>query len=250
MYWAGMPNSGWTRGLKVRDLVRGGKTPRDCTVSAATNWDTNPGCVYDFSASNASTTNLDFTSGPFTVASYGYIYADIAIDTYHTLFARSEYFSESSNNGWALLYQYDANGYEFNFPVSRNSSSNAANNLWSNTTAAQGWWLIVGTSNGTDLRKIYVNGTLAASRATNINPITSAGNLVTDTSNVHANRQAMAWSRCLSDLEVGRLYDTVRRGNPETLNWVSTRVIFTPVPPPGSISVDDGALLYQSRTLW
>ena len=120
---------------------------------------------------NASTADLAFTSGPWTVAGFFYLTALLSPGQFPKTFSRFSYTSESINTGWALQVNGSSNAYEF---ISFNNNATGFYVLGGGTQAV-GTHLMVGTSDGTT-RRLYVDGTQRATSANNPNPAATANN--------------------------------------------------------------------------
>jgi hypothetical protein len=157
------------------DVVR----PRAVTT-AGTRVDIPTGpAIRDFNLAAASATELDFTSGPYSVAAWLYLTAGISSNKFPTIFAKRVYVNESNNQGWELAAT-NSGTPRFSFRSFRNNGS-ASYALDAGTPAA-GLWFIVGTSDGTT-RRLYI----------------------TDTSTVPL-LLGLAWNRELSAREILQLY--------------------------------------------
>ncbi len=177
--------------------------PRAVTTAGTIVADRDGASIRDFALTASAATELDFTSGSFTVAAWVRLTAGITVNKFPTIFARRVYVSESNNQGWELA-AVNGGTPAFSFRAFRNNGF-ASYQLNAGTPAA-GLWFIAGTSNGTT-RRIYVNAVELNNTNLNANPVSSAGNLanITDTDQIPI-LMGMAWARELSVKEISALY--------------------------------------------
>jgi len=153
--------------------------------------------------SNATTSALAFTSGPFTVMSVARI-ADVS--NYWDLFSRLAYSSESVNSGWAIQHRPGSGlGKGIGFVVFNNNGElNYA--LTPGTAATVGDYVVAGVSDGTT-RSLWINGVRANTTTNNPSPASTAGDLASgSTSNVLAVLN-LAWKRALPTDQILAAYD-------------------------------------------
>lgn len=204
-----------SQGLRFMAAVNeGGGSPLDLTnpnrVSSAATWNFAPqGLVArEFSFTNASTTDLNFTTGVFSVAVLYYQPTTLGTGQYSVLFGRDSYISEGANTGWRFLLRNNAGdsfpGYVFDVFANNDFNSYL---LRIAGTPAVGTHLLVGTSDGVT-RRLYLDGFLGASTTLNPAPASSSANLYnTMTAVASAGVYAQwAWNRTLSASEVQLLY--------------------------------------------
>lgn len=123
------------------------------------------GFTIKMSFSNASTTNQAYTSGPFSV---GVACKRPNASTYPIAFSRGRWDGNLNTSGWSIQHFPTSTAWSFN--VGRGDSNYS---LGANVTFAVGTDTVVGTSNGVNQRRIYVNGRLMNSGTNNINPLTT-----------------------------------------------------------------------------
>lgn len=150
---------------------------------------------------NASTTDLAFTSGPWTVAVVGQVYG---VSAQYEMFGRSVYVSESSNQGWAIQSRPTSSATRGLGFVSYNNNAAASYVCTNATLATLGTYVAVGRSNGSNLREVFHNGLRIATNVNNPNPPASAGVLTLGTDNT-TGVIGYAWNRALTNTEIGML---------------------------------------------
>ena len=157
----------------------------------------------------ASTTDLDFTSGPFTAVAFSRLYVLPTGTTLADFIARADYTSESVNHGWQLTalgsgFGPGANRFVW---IVMNNNALTVTRLASATAIAIGDWLIAGTSDGTT-RRIYVNGREEASTTNSPSPAAAVTGQLGATLNggdAYHYWQGV-WARCLTAGEVRQLW--------------------------------------------
>jgi len=166
-----------------------GERPSDFGLATVARWENN------------ATTDLGFTSGPFSIAVINTVFDNTG---YFTSFGRSAYVSESNNQGWELSSRPTADtrrGLSFVSNRNNNVTSYALSTL---VVASPGTYVHVGRSNGSNLRELFINGLRLNSTASNINPLSSTGPLFLGTSN-NATVIALAWNRSINNNEIAML---------------------------------------------
>ncbi len=172
------------------------------------------------SFTNASTTDLAFTSGPWTVAVFVFQNAVVGNGDYCSLLGRYAYTNESSNTGFSLDVQAaDAGNAAWRNRVVFVAYRNNGSSNYAGTTPplvsdalAPGLWSFVGQSDGGTTRQILTNGKVSAiNTSVNFSPLTTAGNLLlashfagsTDRFRI---LMAGAWARYLNPAEIQDLH--------------------------------------------
>lgn len=150
---------------------------------------------------NASTTDVAFTSGQWTIAVVGQIYGVAA--TYE-MFGRSVYVSESNNQGWAIQSRPTASATRGLGYVSYGNNAASSYVCTNAVLATLGTYVAVGRSNGSNLREVFHNGLRIATNVNNANPPSSTGTLVLGTDNT-TGVIGYAWSRALTNGEIAML---------------------------------------------
>lgn len=149
--------------------------------------------------SNASTTDLAFTSGPFTLA----VVSNLSgTSTAYNAFARRVYVDEANNQGWGMQLRF-LSPLGANFQSLRNNSVT----FWQCTpssTIATGSYVHVGRSNGTNFRELFQNGLRIAATSANANPVDSSGDLILGSQGATTSI-GLAWSRFLTNVEIAQL---------------------------------------------
>jgi hypothetical protein len=198
----------------------------------------------DWSLPNAAiSADLQFTSGPFTVAALVYRQNNTAAGEYPQLFGQDAYVSETNNQGWLLQLRSSTDGFTgWAFGSFRNASTAGGGGgaLTSTLNNVVGDHLIVGTSNGTNLRTLYVDGQANATGSFNVNPLTSAGNMTNiSTANVKVPLYyGLAWNRCLSAAEVAYLWSdgiSLLSARRNRVGWTAALVAASPVSNPAAL---------------
>lgn len=157
---------------------------------------------------NASTNNLNFTSGAFTVAGFFSLATNVASGQFPACCRRYHDGGNGDRAGWFL--GGDSTGNGLYFECARNDSPAPGNSILSSgVSAVAGEWFLVGTSNGIT-RRIFVNGVEKASTTNNANPLTETSGNYQCTANNSTNRVYIhyAWEkRQLTQQEVLFLYN-------------------------------------------
>jgi hypothetical protein len=217
--WTIIPNSGWSRGNTLRDLVRGGKNPHDGTLTNGPTWVGGPngfGAVKHDGSDDATVTASPAISGALTLAALVRLTA----------------------NGLFTFFVGDSGDFKgLRVPSGTTPSiCDGVGDISSSVSIGNNWALVVGTLDGTTAR-IYVNGAQtgsAASAVTGIGANLAFGARTSGGAQAQACEIGMtaAWNRALSSSDVAALYQESRRGNPERFRWVSTRAGSTPADQP------------------
>lgn len=187
-----------------RDLVRGGRVPVLAGAWYSGAYGRNS---RSWSYTAASTIDLGFTNGPYTVAGFGRVYTTVPLGNYSSMFERHAYVNESNNQGWQLVsYGSGVGANKWNFVVMNNNGESQYLLPGTSVLTANTDWLVVGTSDGIT-RRIYVNGRLENTTTNNPNPAAAVGLLGTaqNGGNTIHYWQA-AWRRCLTLSEVQLLW--------------------------------------------
>lgn len=226
--WSTLPNSGWSGGLKLRDISGKGN---HCTLTnfaspftATSGWV--PGYTQGrkslaFDEDNdyvqGSNPLLNFTGTGLTVSVWFYKRASQTTKS-HLWDAGSE-----SVNGYCCYIRPDGNNIEAY--VGNGSSADV---VVSSTLPTTGRWTLVTVTRNSSLISLYYNGKLVTTGAT-------SGNISSTNSNLRwglrqdANpltalignlEDPRVYNRCLTAAEVRNLYQEQLRGSPETLRWV------------------------------
>lgn len=155
--------------------------------------------------------DLDWTSGAYSVWWKGMFTGSVTSNCYMIL--RGYAVSASDNQGWWLRAN-NAGDNVFSWSVLRNSAA-SSNDCVSSTALAKGDYTVVGTSDGTTIRYIYVNGVNTGSKSTNLTPVsltaTSPNGDVRGMTGYNAGGNspmfgAGFWKRELSENEIFSLY--------------------------------------------
>jgi hypothetical protein len=149
--------------------------------------------------SNASTTDLAFTSGPFTVAIAARL---LSTSSFFTTFSRGNYVSETNNQGWYTQFRSSSSIGTSMLSFRNNGSSQYM--LATNVSEPTDNYVQVTRSNGVNLRELFVirnTQTNFVSTANNANPIASTATTFVGT-NDNVVSIALGWSRSLSDNEI------------------------------------------------
>jgi hypothetical protein len=152
-------------------------------------------------ATNVSTTALNFTAPPYSVA----VFFNIDVFTtanQHLIWSRRTYTSETVNTGWSLAGHSTG---AFVFGTYANNGGGIYG-LTGTKIRANGDWLVVGTVTPTT-KSLYVNGRLDASNAVGLTCLTSTGDLQVQSATELAWLYAgYGWNRALTSAEVWELY--------------------------------------------
>lgn len=183
----------------------------------------------DWTISNASTTDLDFTSGAWAAGTFCHLSALSPTNGQNVqLLGRTAYTSEVANSGWSItqsgspgiIPQYAA--YSF-----RNTDFNTYL-LQGTSTATIGDQFIGTTSDGTT-RRLIVNGVSEVQTTNNANPVTSGGALTVvnvGTGVIDGTYLALAWDRDVSLGEWAWLaaepYAFLRSRNPQRFGTLAS----------------------------
>jgi len=149
--------------------------------------------------SNADTTDLAFTSGPWTLAVVTHLYGGGA---FYDTFRRHVYVGESNNQGWGIQINTTAPPGASFLSFRNNSAAN-----WrcsQNQTIPFRSYVHIARSNGSNLRELFANGLRVAFVSTNVNPVDSAGSLILGNADVTSSI-GFAWSRSLSNNDIALL---------------------------------------------
>jgi len=203
----------WANGLKMALWGNGAGTMlnvvnnrRDASTFT---WPTTPiGYGLRTTLAGSHCEEVNFTTGAWSVAYYGYI-TTVDLASNISLFGQSSYSSESNNKGWSL--GVDSSSGKWRFGVFNNNGF-ANYNLLSPSVHTVGAHMLVGTTDGTT-RTLYVDGRSVAS--TGVNPSAAAtvagtGALflgrVSSGSGAVSLQSGYGWQRCLSAADVWRLW--------------------------------------------
>jgi hypothetical protein len=195
--------------------------------------------VKTFHLSMASTADLDFTSGPWSVAVFCHLTGGPGGGAFWGPFGRDYYAGEGSNRGWRLFAAGSGIGLGSNkwcFGSYRDSNTEFPR-CPGTTNWAVGDWLLVGTSDGVGTRLLYVNGVQEGTTNLNVNPLpcVTAGNLTNaGSSGDIRNYWAAAWKRCLSAAEVQSLWRNRMRTGGLTVSVQPSITRITQVPGVGA----------------
>jgi len=147
---------------------------------------------------NAATTDLEFTSGPWSV----WIYGAMTSLTNGSWFGRRTYTSESANAGWNM--ESVSNNGSISFASYANNDQSFYG-LYAPSAYPIGDIHIIGTSDGTT-RTLYVNGRRVATGTNNPNHLTTSGGLVIGGGSTRIIYICGVWGRCLKVPDVWALY--------------------------------------------
>lgn len=171
------------------------------SVSGHTNTSSVYGPTKLVSWTNAQTTDLAFTSGPYTIATASVLSAN---NTYYASMDRSVYVSESNSQGWAMQSRPNSDARPGLSSISLRNNSVANYVIHTGTLAPLGSYVHLVRSNGSNLRELFVDGLRRATNANNANPVSSSANL-TMTVTSFTVTLGLCWSRSLSDNEIAML---------------------------------------------
>lgn len=157
----------------------------------------------------ASSVDLNWTSGPFTVACLFHINVVAGASQFPVMTGRYAYTNETANRGWILQARQNSGAYSF-IAARDNATSDGTGGLDTITTQTTGTHLIVGTSDGTTTRSIYLDGRFEASSTTsNKTPLsntTGAGLAVGQTTPEWSIYAVYVWFRALTSGDVRDLW--------------------------------------------
>jgi hypothetical protein len=235
--WTIIPNSGWSRGNTLRDLVRGGKKPND---GALTNGPTWAGGLNGFGALSFAKASSQYVAAPYNAATMELTYASVAATVrVASIGAGAETIIVNRN--------YDGSSVAINLSVAggNNPGFGFFNGAWrtsgigATSIVADGLFhRVCGTYDGTTLR-FYLDGVEMANTpytgtlpAGNTNDL-HVGRYANDSSYFDGTIQSLlianrAWSASRVEMD----YQESRRGNPERLCWVSSRAWSIPADQP------------------
>lgn len=198
----------WThpiaRGMVMCVMVRPGLGPIDLTGRAREFINVVPGIPIRpgglaldlFEMSNASTADLDFTSGGWAIGSFFHLATTGTSGSSPSVMSRISYSSESVNSGWILQYAAQASPAWAMQCFANNDFSNYYTQ--GTSTPVVGDHLLGMTSDGAATRQLVVNGVQEATTVTNLNPLTSANNFATLAGSIattDGNYLTLAWNR-------------------------------------------------------
>lgn len=233
-----------------RDLVRSSRPPGTGAGWVGTR--AGPG-IYNLQVPNADTTDLEFTSGSFSIVA-GFSLRSPGSSEFAGV-ERFTYTSESGNNGWSLEWRgaFSPNSGDTNrfaFIVNRNNGVGSYL-LASPTGYTEGHHVVAGVSDGSSLRSLYVGGLLVNTSAVNLNPLSSSaafGDSRGGASGAISNTFAYLYNRALTPTAIRAL--TVE---PFALVYPSGpwRIVVPSVPAGGTAYTRDvaGAMPSSSGTL-
>ncbi len=228
--WSVIPNSGWSRGLVLYDLMRGLHNPNPGTLTNGPTWVGSKGRPGGFGGVSYVTASNQYAacgSGP--VVGFGAINMTVAAWI-------------NTSQAWGNICSCLGAGFAgFEFSVSNGQSGTSASDGqvslyngsgWTNTTARvdDGLWHHVAVTNDGTNSNFYIDGALSRSVA-HTNPNTPAGvfqiGLRPSTTGIGFQGiidGVMLWKTVvLSPSAIAALYAETRRGNPERWRWVSNR---------------------------
>lgn len=160
---------------------------------------------------NVSTNNLNFTSGGFTLITFFYQFAGMGTNN-TILFQRQHYTSDADNAGWRIGIRSSGDAFIPNKYFFLNSNNVSLQNAWiaSTTNNGIGFWMVAGVSDGTTIKRIYINGKQENTGTTYLNPLSeTSANLVCVGRNspTIVNIMCLAYNRVLSPSEIRSLYE-------------------------------------------
>ncbi len=219
------PNSGWRGGNTFRDLVRGGRSPHDGTLTNGPTWTGIRGRPGGFGAlSVVLASNQYATSALVTTAitkfSTAVWFRWNGVSTLDNVFT----FNGSVGTvGWGFIRR-EATG------IANVLAEGIALSAFASSTyvLASGVWNHLCMTRDATTNTLYVNGQPHTTSTTNFGTITTG---VTNMGAEGASSRSagglvdshLIWSRCLSPAAVQALYQESCLGNPERWNWVEPR---------------------------
>lgn len=238
--WTPGPLPGWSGGLTIRDLVRGGRTPHDVTLTNGPTWAGGPtpgskSVLYDGSNDygGLGTALAPFVTGPFAIEMWLKPVAwPTSTGQYAGLIAKRSGFSTLA---WEWYYNNpsDAVSQGTNDGLSWGSGNSLSNGTigFGVKPALAVWSHIVLTRSG-DVYTVYLNGVSAATQTrsgtvpggTDQVVLGVLGSELVGTAAFHYSGSigsARVYDgRALSDAQVGALYQQRRRGSPDLYRWL------------------------------
>lgn len=153
-----------------------------------------------WSIPSAATTDLNFSSGGWSIAAIGYL-STTSGTSFDTLFGRSVYVDETNNQGWGV--GIDTPNLTWRSFVFDNNGVGGYNTAGPPLTVGN---IQLGISSDGFAGSLYVNGAAFASLgAVNVSPLTSAGPLTAGSALLEM-YVGCAWSRNLSPAEMRQFY--------------------------------------------
>ena len=183
------------------DLIR-----RIPGVSSTTSKLIYPVSNYGYTNSNSTftanqTTHMDITSGGMSVFCSGYVKSLVASSGF---VERVTYVNESNNQGWTLGTSSTATTLRMGFFRNIGTGGGSLSLVEAANTVAVGKMNFLGTTNGTNLKRLFSNGRLVASSATgNFIGLSAPGAAlgVSPAGAVSATNLCMVWNRELTPAE-------------------------------------------------
>ena len=234
--WAVSPLAGWNRSNTFRDLVRGGKNPKDGAINGGVTWQGNsrPG-GYGSLKFDGTSGYVDFGTPAkltdLTQASWAFW---IQTPNNASILTKDD---NDSSQGWFI--RGTPASYDIQFHVVYSSTDLVL--VSANNTDSR-WHMFIVTWDGTNLHTgshIYIDGKETA-YGTVTNGSGSHNSDVADHFYVGKGSlgfysgyidQIGIYNRALSAAEVAALYDQTRRGNPDRWRWISPITFFLPQAP-------------------
>jgi hypothetical protein len=237
--WSILPNGGWRGGLTLRDLVRGGHTPHDGTLTNGPTWvgGGRPGgyggLTYNGTSQYVSLPVAVAVGSAGTVAAWARVDNSAASDRIVLGFGGT-----GGNNGFRCGIRFTSNKLMV-------QDRGASNVVTSGTALTAGAWAhCVYVSDGAAW-SLYLNGVAQSlTLDTGSNTGKWFGSVSQPTGSVFLTVGAAqrfgafesywpgtidsvgVWGRALTAAEVRALYDETRRGNPEWWKWLGRRAWF------------------------
>lgn len=236
-WWNAVPNSGWSGGSTFRDAVRGRKT-NDGTKNSGVTW-----------ASGRRAVKFNGSSGFITCPNS----VNLNVAGANASFSVVVWFRWTGNGGTEFVALIDkgtgVNSRPFQlfffgggFSTFRFQQYDGSTNPYADASSlyADGvWHQAVGVRDCVNSQmRIYVDGKDVTSGGSNVGFSTNFND--TGTVDFGNNRngltgyyngetgQSQIFGRALNSSQIKQLFHEQRRGNPNTLNWVSTKTIFIP----------------------
>jgi hypothetical protein len=153
------------------------------------------------------TTHMDITSGGMSVFCSGYVKSLVASSGF---VERVTYVNESNNQGWTLGTSSTATTLRMGFFRNIGTGGGSLSLVEAANTVAVGKMNFLGTTNGTNLKRLYSNGRLVASSATgNFIGLSAPGATLTvsPSGTASATNLSMVWNRELTAAEAAALYE-------------------------------------------
>jgi hypothetical protein len=226
--WSVTPNSGWRAAKTFRDLTRGGRSPKDGTLTSGPTWAGGKGRRGGFGSLGVAggADHVDMGTVPVVNA-----LTKFTIGVWVRLAATG---SRMDIVGvWAsgltqkfLLTYHIPTASKFGFYVS--AGANALGTSGTTSPVAGPWYFVVGTYDGAN-SALYVNGVREGTSSPGVTLFTGASPFRVAKSDGSATLSGgfdglLLYDRALSPAYVAALYGETGRGNPERFRWCGRRV--------------------------